>query len=117
MLWRNRLLMCKTETVYGTDSIPTGMANAILGVDVQVMPMEGNDVSRELDLPYMAAQGTIPAELHTKLPFKIELTPSGTAGVAPAWGPLLHACGCAQTIVATTSVSLFAGSGRGTRGR
>ena len=37
--------------------------------------------------------------------FKVELVPSGTAGTAPAWGPLLRACACAQVIVAGTSVT------------
>jgi hypothetical protein len=103
--WRNRVLLFKLETVYGTDPTPTGLANAVLGIDITLMPMEGNDVSRELDLPYMAAQGTLPSELHSKLTFKVELAASGAAGTAPAWGPLLRACGCAQTIVPTTSVT------------
>ncbi|RUS64871.1 hypothetical protein EGN72_02450 [Pseudorhodobacter sp. E13] len=105
LFWRKKVLTFKLETTYGVDATPTGAANAILAIDMACMPMEGNDVSRELDLPYMAAQGTIPAELHSKITFKVELAPSGTAGTPPAWGPLLRACGCAQTIVATTSVT------------
>jgi hypothetical protein len=105
LYWRKKVLTFKLETTYGVDPTPTGAANAVLGIDVAVMPMEGNDVSRELDLPYMAAQGTIPAELHSKITFRVELAPSGVAGTPPAWGPLLRACGCAQTIVATTSVT------------
>jgi hypothetical protein len=102
---RSRILLSKIETTYGTDPAPTGAANAVLAVDIKLMPMEGQDLSRELDLPYLSAEPTIPADLHMKMSFKVELAPSGAAGVAPAWGPLLRACGCAQTIVAATSVT------------
>lgn len=105
LFWRKKVLTFKLETTYGVDAAPTGAANAILALEMACMPMEGTDVSRELDLPYMAAQSTIPAELHSKITFKVELAPSGTAGTAPEWGVLLRACGCAQTILATTSVT------------
>src|SRR5690606_38948214 len=36
---------------------------------------------------------------------KVELVGSGTAGTAPAWGPLLRACGVSETIVPATSVT------------
>lgn len=105
LFWRKKVLTFKIETAYGVDATPTGAANAILAIDMACMPMEGNDVSRELDLPYLAAQGTIPAELHSKITFKVELAPSGAAGTPPAWGPLMRACGCAETILAVTSVT------------
>jgi len=35
----------------------------------------------------------------------VELAGSGTAGTAPAYGPVLKACGLSETIVATTSVT------------
>lgn len=102
---RTKILLFKTETTYGTDPVPTGAANAVLGVDFKLMPMEGQDLSRALDMPYMGAEPTIPADLHMKMSFKVELAPSGVAGTPPAWGPLLRACGCAQTILAATSVT------------
>lgn len=104
LYWKSKILLAKIETVYGTDSAPTGAANAILATEVKLQPMEGNDVSRDLELPYLGGQGTIPTELHAKLSFKVELAPSGTAGTAPGWGVLLRACGCAQVIAPGTSV-------------
>lgn len=103
--WKSKVLLAKTETVYGTDSAPTGAANAILATDIRLSPMEGQDVSRNLEYPYLGAQATVPTELHAKLAFRVELTPSGTRGTAPPWGVLLRACGCAQVIVAATSVT------------
>jgi hypothetical protein len=103
--WRSKILLAKIETVYATDSAPTGGSNAILATNIVLTPMEGQDVSRELELPWLAAQATIPAGLHSRLQFRVEMVPSGAAGVAPAWGPLLRACAVAETIVADTSVT------------
>ncbi len=104
LLWRSKILLFKIETVYGTDSVPVAATNGILATEVKLSPMEGTDVSRDLDLAYLGPQGTIPNELHAKLSFKVELAPSGTAGTAPAWGPLLRACGCAQVVNVATNV-------------
>lgn len=103
--WNKKVLLIKTEVTYGTDSVPTGAANAILAQQVSLSPMEGQDVARELERPMFGADATIPADLHAKLSFRVELAPSGTAGTAPAWGPLIRSCGCAQTITAGTSVT------------
>jgi len=104
-IWKKKVLLAKVETTYGTDAAPTGAANAILATNVRLSPMEGQDANRNLELPYMGAQGSIPTELHRKLSFHVEATPSGSAGVAPVWGTLLRGCACAEVIVATTSVT------------
>ncbi len=103
--WKDKILLAKLEASYGVDPTPTGAANAVLATNITLSPMEGNDVSRDLETPYLGAQATIPTEVHAKLSFKVELSPSGTAGTAPAWGPMLRACAVAETIVAATSVT------------
>lgn len=103
--WRNKIILAKLEASYATDPNPSAGLDAILGTDVQLVPMEGSDVSRDLETPYLGAQGTIPTELHMKLSYKVELVGSGTAGTAPAWGPSLRACGVAETIDAGVSVT------------
>lgn len=102
--WKSKILLGMIESTYGTDPTPQA-ANGILAKDVKWSPMEGNDVDRELELPEFGSTGTIPVNIHAKLSFMVELAPSGTAGVAPGWGPILRACGIAETIVATTSVT------------
>lgn len=102
--WKSKVLLAKIETTYGTDATPTGATNAILATEVRLTPMEGQDVSRNLEMPYMAAQATIPTELHAKLAFRAELTPSGTAGTPPPWGVLMRGCALAETVEAGTSV-------------
>jgi len=103
MNFRQKLLMVKLEATYGVDAGPTAALNAVLATEVKHMPMEGADVSRELDTPHMGAQPTIPNELHSKFTFKVELAPSGVAGTAPAWAVLLRMCAVAETITPGTS--------------
>lgn len=103
--WNRKVLLAKIETTYGTDAAPSGAANAVLATNVQLSPMEGQDVSRELELVTLGAQPTVPVEVHAKLSFEVELAASGTAGTAPAWGPLLRACAVAETIAAGVSVT------------
>lgn len=104
LYWRTKILAAKIESTYGTDASPAGV-DAILATDVRLRPMEGNDVSRELETPHLGAQGTIPTELHAMLSFKVELEPSGVAGDAPGWGGLLRACAMAETVSLATSVT------------
>ncbi|MBW4708622.1 hypothetical protein KX928_12590 [Roseobacter sp. YSTF-M11] len=102
--WEDKILAAAIEGTYGVDAVPTG-SQAIYAKEVSLTPMEGNDLDRELELPYFGSQGTIPVELHSTLSFKVELAPSGTAGTPPPWGPLLRGCGVAETVVPGTSVT------------
>jgi hypothetical protein len=103
--WKSKVILAKIEGSYGVDPTPTGGANAMLMTGVTFTPMEGEDVSRDLEFPYLAAQGKIPVGLRCRLRGKVELVGSGAAGTAPAWGPLLRACGVAETIDAGVSVA------------
>lgn len=103
--WRSKILLFGIETTYGVDPTLTGAADAILATNVTLTPMDGNDVSRNLEVPWLGAQGTLPSELHATLAFNVEMAPSGVAGTAPAWGPLLRACAVAETIAAGASVT------------
>lgn len=105
IFWKSKVILVKPETVYGTDSTPTGAADAVLMTNVTYSPMEGEDVSRDLEFPYLAAQSKIPVGLRVRLRGRVELQGSGTAGVQPAWGPLFRACGVGATEVADTSVT------------
>lgn len=96
--WPLKTFLLRRETTYGVDAVPTGALDAVLATDVSLQPMEGTDVARDLDLPFLGGQGTIPNELHSRFSFKVELAPSGTPGTAPAWASILQCCGCAQVI-------------------
>lgn len=103
--WKSKVFLFKNEAAYNVDPAPTGAADAVLMRNVTISPMEGDDVSRDLELPYLAAQGKIPVGLRVRIQGEVELQGSGTAGTAPGWGPLLRACGVAETVVAGTSVT------------
>jgi len=103
--FRRKMLLAKIEGTYGTDAVPTGLADAVLANDIEISPMEGADADRGHDQLYLGANATIPYDLHMVISFEVELEPSGTAGVAPAWAPLMRACAVGETIVADTSVA------------
>lgn len=103
--WQNKGLLFKPEVTYGLDATPTGAANWIEARNVQLVPMETEKVERNIDLPYMGSSGSIVTGQWAKLSFDVAVAPSGTPGVAPKIGPLLRACGWAETITVGTSVA------------
>lgn len=104
MFWKSKALLAKIETTYGTDAAPTGAANAILAMNVNLTPMDGEDVKRDIERPQFGADPMIPAALRSQISFDVEAVGSGTLGTAPGWGPLIRACAVAQVLTATTKV-------------
>lgn len=102
--WKSKIILAKLEATYGVDAAPTGALNAMLMTDVQLQPMEGEDVSRNLELPYLGGQEEIPTGLRAVLTGSVELVGSGTAGTAPAWGALIRMCAVAEIVTAGTMV-------------
>lgn len=97
--------LAKVETTYATDAAPTGAANAIQLTNFTLTPIAGEEVSRELLLPYLGNQGVELVGSYGQIEFDVEIAGSGTAGTAPAYGPLLRACGLAEIISAGVSVA------------
>lgn len=96
--FKSKVILAKIEGAYGTDAVPTGAANAVLAMNVEISPMEGQDVTRDIERPELSADPMIPVGVHVVLSFDVELVGSGTLGTAPAWGPLMRMCGAAQTV-------------------
>jgi hypothetical protein len=105
LLSRKRLILAKTESTYGTDPTPTGSANAILVRNLEITPLQADTVTRDLIRPYLGNSDQLLAQTRVEVTFEVELAGSGTAGTAPAYGPVLKACGLSETVVATTSVT------------
>lgn len=103
-IFRKLAILNKVETVYGTNAAPAAV-NAVIGKNVTFTPIEADEVSRDLLLPYMGNQGVILAGKYAKLEFDVEIAGSGTAGTAPKWASLMRACGFAETLQATTSAT------------
>lgn len=102
-LFRKLALLTKLEVTYGTNSVPTAAANAILATEVTLTPIEGEEVPNDYYLPWLGDQGFKPAGLYARLEFSVDMNGAGTAGTAPAYGPLLRGCGMAQTLNAGVS--------------
>lgn len=101
---RKLAVLLKAEAVYGTDSAPTGAVNALQVSNVEITPLAGQDVSRELITPTFGHQGVILTNNHVTIAFDVEIAGAGAAGDAPAWAPALIACGFSETIDAGVDV-------------
>lgn len=98
---RNTAILAKIESTYGTDSTPTEGANALLVSNVTINPLSAANVDRDLVRPYMGASEQLVGPANIELSFDIELSGAGAAGTAAAYGPLLRACGFAETLSAS----------------
>ena len=105
LLSRRQLLLAELEITYGTDPTPLVGSNAILVRNIEVTPLEADTVSRELIRPYLGQSEQLLAQTRVLVNFEVELAGSGTAGTAPAYGPLLRACSFTETVSAGVSVT------------
>lgn len=104
LLSRRRALLIKTEVTEGTDPTPTGAANAVLAGNVRVTPLIAGNAERVAAFPTFGSIPTLPYNCNVQVEFDTEIAGSGAAGTAPAYGPLLIACGMAETVTASTRV-------------
>ncbi len=98
-----QLLLAKKEVTYGTP-VALAAADTIYCENVKLTP-RGERVKGD---PAQPGFGPVPGFVygeHYELTFDVPLAASGTAGTAPKWGGLMKACGWAETVVATTSVT------------
>ncbi|MEA3018403.1 MAG: hypothetical protein QOI38_3125 [Sphingomonadales bacterium] len=99
-----KVILFKKEVTYGTDSVPTPAANAVLTRNFQApKPVEVDQLDRKLDLPAKGRRKSAPTNRRSPYAFEVELAGSGAAGTAAAWMELLECCGmAAPTITAAT---------------
>ena len=102
---RLRSILAKAESSYGTDPNPSGSANYVEVIDLNIEPIVSDEVSREVIRPYMGNYEVIPANTRVNITFDVEMAGSGTAGTAPKYGPILEACGLSQTISGGNTVT------------
>lgn len=103
-LVNNTAILAKIETTYGTDAAPSGAANALLISNQKINPLVAQNADRNVMRPYLGNSESLVGTRYKQLDFDVELVGSGTAGTAPALGPLLRACGFAETITASVRV-------------
>lgn len=102
---RKTLVLAKIQTIAGIDPTPTAALNAILCRATTITPMTAEFADRNLLRPYMGNGGQVAVTKYSQIELEVELAGSGAAGTAPAYGPLLRACGLSETITPTTDVT------------
>lgn len=103
-LFKTKTLFAAVESTYGTAPVIAG-ANWAEARNVSITSFEAQVVDRGIVLPYKGRKAGLAGTPNVKITFDIAMAPSGTAGTAPKWAPLLLGCGWAETVVATTSVT------------
>lgn len=113
---RRRIILAKIQPTAGTDSVPTGAANAILlAGKPTVRPWAASNVDRDLIRDHFGASEQLSGTGYVELSFTTEFQGSGTAGSAPAWGPLARGCAFAEvTTAAAVTGTAQSGSTSGT---
>ena len=89
-LTRKKFLIAKIESTYGTDPNPVGGADAVQVTNVEVTPIESDNVQAAAYQGFIgnSTRGTLVANKRVAITFDVELGGSGAAGTAPAFGPL-----------------------------
>lgn len=101
---KRSIVLAKVETTYGTDSVPTGAANAIMVRNLRPVPLQSKQVSRDVVRAFYGNSEQLPTSEYSTIEFEVEMAGSGAAGTAPKWGPLMQACGMSETVSAGVDV-------------
>jgi hypothetical protein len=104
-LTQRRVILVKTETERGTDAIPTAATDALVVNTSAVMKPTGEEIARDTVRQIWSSQGHVVHKVHNTIDIEVELMGSGTAGVAPSFGPLLTACAMSEDVTTDTSVA------------
>lgn len=98
---RNTVILAKPEVTAATDAVPTGAANALLVSDMSITPLDAKNVDRNNIRGFFGANEQLVGTASVKCSFTVELSGSGIAATAPAWGALLLGCAMAEGLLAT----------------
>lgn len=98
MLTRKKTVLAKIESVYGTDPTPTGMANAMLVKNFDCVPINAEQVSRDVIRPYLGNSENLLTQKFVSMTFEVEFAGAGGAGSTPAYDALLRACGMSKVV-------------------
>ena len=105
MLIKKTVVLVKAEVTVGTDSVPTGAANAVQVDVLKLTPLDAKTVDRKPIRAFFGAAEKTVVSANMKLEIEVPFSGSGTAGTAPQWDVLMQICGASATIVAVTSVT------------
>ena len=105
---KQRILLAKLESTYGSDASPNNAADAVKATEVTITPLE----SDEIEKIYLGqGTGTSLKKLIAKrvqLQFSIDLAAAGTAGKAPKYAHLLKAAGFKEVMDSQKKTATYA---------
>ena len=96
-LIKKTVILAKVEVTSGTDSVPTGAANAIQVMNMSITPIDAKMATINTVTPWFGGSIDLVAANSVKCSFEVLLAGSGTAATGPAWGQLLLGCAMAET--------------------
>ena len=97
--------MAKLESSSNSDSSPTGSANYLEVIDLEIEPLSSDEVEQEVIRPFAGNFATQLANTKVNISFGVYLSGSGSAGVAPKMDAILKSCGLTSNVVSSTSVT------------
>jgi len=109
LLIRNSFLLAKTEAAYGVLESPMSSADAIKIISMEVNPITGTRVERNLLKGFLGADRQPLTNEHSAITITFEWGGSGVAGAAPRFSPLLLASGMNRAAVAEITGTAAAG--------
>lgn len=109
-LLKRAVLLAKEETTYGTDSVPTAAANALLVFNPDIAP-QTDILRRDPVRDFISPSSILIGNRFVEIKFQTEYYPGSAAGSAPRYGDLLEACAMSETVVALVSVTYKPTSG------
>ena len=101
---RNRILLAREESVYGTDPTPNVGSHAIEAMNIKVN-YQGDLLPRDIVRSNISPVNPVLGKRWVEVTFDCELKGSGTRGTAGRIGDLLEACSMAETASAGSSVT------------
>ena len=87
LLERKKGLAAKKEATYSVDPTVAEATDSIQTRVLEIVPLDGEFVSRELDSAVLGAEGEILVAKRVNMNFEVEAAGSGTAGTAPRQSP------------------------------
>lgn len=94
--WRKLAMLHKLEEIYMDDAQP-GAVDSIVATNISFTPIQADEVSRDLFMPYLGNHGVVLAAEYGQIEFDIEIAGAGAAGAVPKYGSLLQITGMAET--------------------
>ena len=88
-------LAVEIESSYNTDPTIAEATDSIRTRNLDVVPLDGDFITRGLDRANLGAEGDILVAKRALMTCEVELSGSGTAGTAPRYDDLVRACGFA----------------------